>query len=212
MIKAVIFDCDGVILDSADIKTKAFRKLFLQYPDKVDQIVDYHIQNMGVSRYVKFRHIYKDILGLPLPAEEEKRLGNKFSEIALNEILNTPFIPGAFEFISLNYKKFSLFIASGTPQEELDLIVDKRKISPYFKEIWGSPPSKNEITADILSRNPWTRKEVVFVGDSDTDLKVAEDVGIAFIARVPKGSLTLKDCSNRVNDLAMLENLLSRMN
>ncbi|GAF78578.1 unnamed protein product, partial [marine sediment metagenome] len=34
MIKAIIFDFDGVIVESSDIKTEAFRELFQDYPQK----------------------------------------------------------------------------------------------------------------------------------------------------------------------------------
>ena len=39
MIKAVIFDVDGVIIESAEIKTKAFEILFADYPDKLSEII-----------------------------------------------------------------------------------------------------------------------------------------------------------------------------
>jgi beta-phosphoglucomutase-like phosphatase (HAD superfamily) len=50
MLRAIVFDFDGVILESADIKTNAFRALFASYPEHVDQIVDFHLRNAGVSR------------------------------------------------------------------------------------------------------------------------------------------------------------------
>ena len=62
MLKAIFFDFDGVIVESAGIKTEAFRKLFSNYPDQVDEIVDYHKANAGISRYDKFDYIYEKIL------------------------------------------------------------------------------------------------------------------------------------------------------
>ena len=50
MIKAIIFDFDGVLVESAEIKTKAFEMLFSDYPDTIDDIVQYHKKNMGISR------------------------------------------------------------------------------------------------------------------------------------------------------------------
>ena len=61
MIKAIIFDFDGVLVESAEIKTEAFRQLFSSFPDKVHEIVEYHKRNMGISRYVKFRYFYENI-------------------------------------------------------------------------------------------------------------------------------------------------------
>jgi beta-phosphoglucomutase-like phosphatase (HAD superfamily) len=38
-IEVVVFDLDGVLLESADIKTEAFRVLFEGYPAHLDQII-----------------------------------------------------------------------------------------------------------------------------------------------------------------------------
>ena len=58
MIKAIIFDFDGVLIESAAIKTEAFREVFSKWQDKVDEIVTYHNKNMGISRFVKFKYFY----------------------------------------------------------------------------------------------------------------------------------------------------------
>ena len=45
MIKAVIFDFDGVILESADIKTESFKDMVSDYPMEIaEQFVEYHMQ------------------------------------------------------------------------------------------------------------------------------------------------------------------------
>ena len=52
MIEAIIFDFDGVILESADIKTNAFRTLFeKESPELINKIISYHFKNMGISRF-----------------------------------------------------------------------------------------------------------------------------------------------------------------
>jgi beta-phosphoglucomutase-like phosphatase (HAD superfamily) len=63
MIKAIIFDLDGVLIESAEIKTDAFRMLFADYPDRLPEIIAYHQRNAGISRYNKFRYFYEKILG-----------------------------------------------------------------------------------------------------------------------------------------------------
>jgi len=52
----------GVILESVDIKGWAFGGLFEAYPEYVDEIVIFHHANRGMSRFDKFRYIYKNIL------------------------------------------------------------------------------------------------------------------------------------------------------
>ena len=59
MIKAIIFDFDGVLVESNHIKTEAFKELFQDYPQHLDEIVKYHVLNGGLSRYIKIQYIYK---------------------------------------------------------------------------------------------------------------------------------------------------------
>ncbi len=184
MVKAIIFDFDGVIIESFDIKTQAFRELFKTYPNQVDKIVEYHQQNGGVSRYKKFKYIYSEILKQPLDEETFMELGEKFSNLVVEEVKKCPYVPGALEFIRKKSKKLKLFIASGTPEEELRNIAAARGISEYFKGIYGSPATKSEIIQEILSRENMEHKDAVFIGDTITDYKEARGAGVPFIARI----------------------------
>ena len=63
--KAIIFDFDGVILDSVDVKTKAFKQMYSIYGDDVmRKVVDYHLLNGGISRYKKFKYFHENFLML----------------------------------------------------------------------------------------------------------------------------------------------------
>lgn len=209
MIKALIFDFDGVILESADIKTDAFRKLFTSAStEKLNEIINYHINNMGISRYIKFKHIYNDILKLPLTAEKEEELGREFTLIVLNEVLVAPFVPGVIDFLNKNQKLFMMFIASGTPEEELRYIVKKRELGQYFREIHGTPKDKASIIADIMHRYRWKPNEIVFVGDAESDWKASEKTGVKFIARIHEGGNMLFNCNHKINDFYELKQLL----
>lgn len=208
MIKAVIFDFDGVLVESAEIKTEAFGQLFSSFPDKVHEIVEYHKRNMGISRYVKFRYFYENILGKELSHDEEMELGEKFSQIVLEKILKAPFVGGALDFFDKYHKKIPLFMASGTPDDELQYIVEERGISRYFKEIHGTPRTKPDIVLDILSRYSLSAPEVVFVGDAESDLKASRETGICFIARIVPGNDDLLGCPLKVKNFYDLGNLI----
>jgi phosphoglycolate phosphatase-like HAD superfamily hydrolase len=212
MTEAIIFDFDGVLVESADIKTEAFRQLFSRYPDKVHEIVEYHQKHMGISRYVKFRYFHENILGKELSQDEEIELGEKFSEIVLESILKVPFVAGTLDFLEVHYKKTPLFIASGTPEEELHYIATQRGISHYFKEIHGTPRTKPEILINILSRFSWHASDVVFVGDAESDLKAAQESGVGFVARIsPSGDDRLSGCPFRINTMHELEEAINRI-
>lgn len=213
MIKAIIFDFDGVILESAEIKTRAFRKLFEQnYPGKVEAIVEYHCNNMGISRYLKFGYIFENILHLPLSKELEEELGQRFSAIVYEEVLEAPFVPGALEFLAKNGGKYYIFVASGTPEEELKSIMSQKRISHLFREVHGSPKQKTSIIEDLLNRYALTNKEAVFVGDAESDRIASEKVAVNFIARITSENIQkFHDCPLKVNDLTAIDNVLLRL-
>ncbi len=182
-VKAVIFDFDGVILESADIKTVAFVEMFDHRPDLQPAILAHHLDNLGVSRYDKFAWIYKELLGEGFTDEIREQMGRDFSALVLQKILACPFVPGAYETLDSLVGEMPLFIASGTPQEELDLIVDQRGLRPYFKEVWGSPRKKADIIQDILTRYELTSCEALMVGDGASDHKAAVQTDLHFVAR-----------------------------
>ena len=206
MIEAVIFDFDGVLVESSEIKTEAFRRLFRGYPDKVDAIVEYHKENMGISRYVKFRYFYEKILGQELSRDKETELGERFSRLVREKVITAPFVTGTLDFLNAHYTEMPFFIASGTPQEELVYITRKRGLSRYFKEIHGTPRKKPEIIEDILSRYSWPPSNVIFVGDAESDLKAAQETGVCFIARItPGNSSSLSGCPFKINSMEELD-------
>lgn len=210
MIKAIIFDFDGVIIESAEVKTSAFRRLFAEeYPDKVDDILAYHRRNMGISRFVKFRYIYDHILKRPLSTAMEKALGDRFSGFVFDEVLKVPLVAGAMEFMISNAGRYSLFVASGTPAEELFDILKLRGMNRFFNEVYGTPGQKIEIINGILKKHSLNKNEVVFVGDAESDRSASESAGVAFIARVKSGDCQrLEDCKWKICDLRELDGIL----
>ena len=61
-IKGLIFDFDGVILDSVKIKEKAFKKIVNKYLTASEKFMKYHNKNLGISRELKFEYFYKNII------------------------------------------------------------------------------------------------------------------------------------------------------
>lgn len=203
MIKAIIFDFDGVIIESAQLKTEAFRKLFSRWPDKVDQIVSYHLKNMGISRYLKFKYFYESVLKEPYTEEIGSELGRQFSAIVLDEVKKAPFVKGTLNFLENKYQEYMFFIASGTPENELNEIINYRDIKKYFKEIFGTPATKTEIIKQIMKRHSLRKKEVVFVGDAESDQNAARATSIPFILRITPENDHLRDSSKY-----MIENFI----
>lgn len=208
MIKALIFDFDGVILESADIKTEAFAEMFSDYPSKQKEIIDYHLINAGISRYVKFRYIYEKILGQEFTKEKEIELGRTFSQLVFQRILSAPFVPGAREFLDANKLRYHFFIASGTPEEELYDIIRRRGLEGYFKEIHGSPKKKLDIVNGIAKNHRFLKDEIIYIGDAESDRIAAEGAGIVFIERNNNANPPLNGPPWIIRDLFDLSEIL----
>lgn len=183
--KAIIFDFDGVIVESSDIKTRAYAQLYKEYgPDVVGEIVRYNMIQGGLSRYEHFRHFHNNILKKDLDSNEEADLAEKFSQLVKQAVIDAPYVPGIIEFLNTYKDIIDFYIVSGTPEEELKYIINVRDIAHYFKGIYGSPRCKADIINDILTSANLEKKNVVMIGDNMTDYDGATIAGISFIGRM----------------------------
>jgi phosphoglycolate phosphatase-like HAD superfamily hydrolase len=200
-LRAIVFDFDGVILESADIKTQSFLALYADYPDKLGAIRDYHIAQAGISRYVKFEHIQKNILGLPYTEEVKKRVSAEFERLTREKILRCPQVPGAEDLLRVLRGRTLRIVGSGTPQAELELIVAERGMGEWFEELWGSPRKKADILRDVMARHDLRPQKVLMVGDGMSDYDAARDTGARFLGRETETSFNGL-CVEKVRDMA----------
>jgi phosphoglycolate phosphatase-like HAD superfamily hydrolase len=212
MISTVIFDFDGVIVDSVDIKGQAFCHLFRHQPEEIrGRIADLHANHAGMTRYEKFKIIYQEFLNQPATAADLEMLSAEFSRFCVEKIINVAYIPGAFEFISKHYADYNLYVASSAPESELKEIVHRRGITGFFKATFGTPRTKLAICRDILEQNRLSPQHVAFIGDSISDYEVARQCGTHFIGRVDKNSkdlLSKQPLRIRLCDLSRLNDVL----
>lgn len=180
-IKIIVLDCDGVILDSVSVKTEAFVRLVREHgEDATKKMLYYHLNNGGVSRFEKFAWFYRKVLDREITGEESNEMNRRFTDYCLDGVMNAAFVPGALEFITAYHKRIPLYVASGTPQEELRKVFIARDLAGYFKGVYGTPPAKAAILARIIRDARVSPKETLMVGDSSTDLEAAESVGSLF--------------------------------
>lgn len=208
MIKSIIFDFDGVLADSVDIKTQAFAELYNEYGEKVvDKVVEHHLANGGISRFQKFKLYHREYLDITLTQDKLIELGEKFSEIVKQKVINAPYINGAYRFLKDYYNKYLIFICSGTPEEEIKEIIAKRRMDIFFKGVYGSPKRKKDLIEEIFSSSKLNRKEILFIGDALNDYDAARSEGIVFIG-VSKDSDYFPQNIHVIPDLTKLSEVL----
>jgi phosphoglycolate phosphatase-like HAD superfamily hydrolase len=184
-LEAVVFDCDGVILESAGLKSEAFRRIGgLFGPEIQVRLYEHHLRHTGVSRYEKFAWLYCTEFGREITIEESRRLGEIFAGYCLEAVLAAPFVPGFEEALAwFQSRGVALFVASGTPQEELETVLRARGLARRFQGILGTPPAKSRLLAGIIAENGFDPGRVLMVGDGETDLQAAQENGTLFFGR-----------------------------
>jgi phosphoglycolate phosphatase-like HAD superfamily hydrolase len=185
---AIVFDFDGVLVESVGIKTQAFVELYRDHGDGVmAAVAAYHSAHGGVSRYEKFRYFHSVLLGEPLSEADERLLDAKFSTLVEDAVVAAPAVTGAREFVDKYCQRLPLHIASATPTEELRRIVIRRGLRDCFREVEGAPQTKGEILRRIIAAGGYVPERVLMIGDSLSDCDGAREAGSAFLGRVERG-------------------------
>lgn len=214
-IKAIFFDFDGVIKDSTSVKTEAFRALYAGYGKKVtDGVVKHHTENGGISRFEKIRFYHQVFLGIQLKETELQEWCDRFSELVLRKVIESPYVNGAEKAIEDLSKDHLLFIISGTPQIEMEYIIRQLALNSKFEKVCGSPKRKEKWSKEIIDKYRLNNKEVLFIGDAMTDFEAAEACRLHFVLRTHSENERLfedKKCK-KIPDLEGLVNAVKQIN
>jgi phosphoglycolate phosphatase-like HAD superfamily hydrolase len=191
--KVLLWDFDGVIMDSNPVRTYGFEEVLKGYPaEQLNELITYHMQNGGLPRYDKFRYFFEKIRGEQVSEQEIARLSARFSEIMLGRLLDRSLlIPDSVAFIKANYTNFIMHIVSGSDQTELRTICAHLGLTQYFVSVVGSPVLKPLLTRQILQTYNYNKCEVAFIGDSVNDYNAAVENGIDFYGYNNKRLLNL---------------------
>ena len=180
----IIFDFDGVLAESNDIRIQGFADLFADLPaDVLARFMEFVKANGGLSRYGKIRHLYSDILERPLAENEVHAWAREYSRLVVERVAESRAVPGSLEFITEYADRFEYAVVSGSDQDELRQVCRHRGIHQYFRAIYGSPTEKTENLVALMSSRVWDRQACVYVGDSMNDYDAATAAGISFIGR-----------------------------
>jgi phosphoglycolate phosphatase-like HAD superfamily hydrolase len=183
-IKNIFFDFDGVIAESVSAKTDAFREMYAPYGEVIaNEVVEYHINHGGVSRFEKFKYWEKKFFNKDISEDRVDELAKQFSNLVLNKVIVSDEVPGVNAFIKKYSKELNFWIITGTPTSEIEIIVDKRGLMNYFLGIHGSPKNKRYWTEYLLKKHHLKREETLFIGDATTDLDAATFSNLHFALR-----------------------------
>lgn len=178
MLKTVIFDLDGVLIDSEPLMRFAFEASYRQVIGAGPVPIEAYLEHMGES----FPNIM-DQLGLPLD------LWKPYRELCQAHIDRIALFPEAREMLvwaktSLNLK---LAVLTGKDQARTLQILDHFDLAQFFNVVIASdqlqhPKPDPEGLLQILQLLNCSADEAAMVGDAVSDVFCAQGAGVTSIA------------------------------
>ena len=199
MIKAVIFDCDGVLFDSEPYFELGTKELIRTYGIELSQeIFDRNIGGTG-------RMMCEDILNsYPSIKDDLDTLNNKFFEYTDKYLMSDSIKPfeGLYDFVKkLHNLGYRLAVASSSPKYYVQHKLDLFNIAQFFDLLvcgddvtkCKPDPQVYNLTVEKLDLN---KEECIVIEDATNGIKSAKNAGlycIAYKASVVKQDTSLAD-------------------
>jgi len=215
-----IFDCDGVILNSNQIKKEAFQQILSQF--EVDLVNIYNqspVSKNGYSRHQKFAYFSEIILQLKGKDYDVKlsQLLEDYSNLVVSKLIYCE-IPSSLEFGFNNFMSLKqVLVVSAGDEKEIKHVFEKRGLNNFVEEtnIYGSPKTKQENISNLyLEKKILNTDKVLLIGDAAYDYEVASKFNFDFLfvsdwtADHSFLSFVLENNISRINNLNYLENHL----
>ena len=127
MIEAVVFDLDGVLLDSEEIWDRAREELARERGGRWHDRAQRDMMGMSSTEWSRYM---ADVIGLPEPPEEINReVVHRLTELYREEL---PAIPGAREAVERLAARWPLGLASSSNRELIDLVLELLGVEHLF--------------------------------------------------------------------------------
>jgi len=190
---AVLFDFDGVIVNSEPLHFQAFREvLAVEHIDLSEE--EYYRELIGFDDKGAFRHLYK-VRNLPLPPKTFLNLMARKSRAMMELIHRRQFsaLPGVEQFVRTLWRRLPLGICSGALREEIEAMLEGISLRDCFSvvvaalnEKIGKPdPQGYLMTAELLGEKTHRNlrpPDCLIVEDAPTVIKSVRAVGFPVLA------------------------------
>ena len=181
-INTIIFDCDGVILNSNQLKTKAYYKAALpSYGHELaSSLTTYLMNNAGKPRGHFIDYFLKNIVSPDISELGYEELLNAVTLEIQKGLMECEISPCLFK-LRERTPNIKWLVASGGVEKELRNVFKNRSLFDLFDGgIYGGPKTKDEILTSLCNNNH-IKFPVLFLGDSKYDYEVARKAKLDFL-------------------------------
>jgi phosphoglycolate phosphatase len=180
MIRAVVFDFDGTLVDSNALKRAAYDTVVRGHPSGAALVAE-AIARSEPDRRAVFELYARLQSARNVVSLDSGILVEAYSKIVDESVAQAPEIPGAGPLLStLARSKLSCHVSSATPADSLERIVDARGWTRYFVSVNGRPETKLATLKRISSQTGICADQFAVVGDGADDLESAAQFGARF--------------------------------
>ena len=102
----------------------------------------YHEENAGITRYIKFKYLFGELLNKSSFEAQYRQALTMFSDLCTKKLIACPVTKGALEFLAWLPESDAKFIVSAGSETELQAVFDKKQISNLFTGIYGGAKTK----------------------------------------------------------------------
>ena len=182
MIEAVIFDLDGVLLDSEQVWDEAREQLAKERGGRWHENAQRDMMGMSSPEWSRYMH---DVIGLPEPPEEISR--EVVERIAKLYREHLPVVPGAREAVERLAARWPLGLASSSNRELIDLALELLGVKHRFKatvsseEVTRGKPAP-DVYLEAARRLGVDPTHAAAIEDSENGIRDAKASGMRVIA------------------------------
>lgn len=211
----IVFDFDGVLVDSNAVKRNAYYEALADIPgsaDAINEILDGPPLEPS-DRYHTIKRIVSLLGELGLHTEDRPRLtaerAERYSSICARGLRLCAELPGASRLLARLSETHPLYVNSATPEPILRATVAERGWATHFRDILGSPATKVANLQRIALAEGIELRQILFVGDSEVDRLAAGQTGCPFVGVVIEAGRFEVSPARVVTDLADLPSLVA---
>ena len=182
MIEAVVFDLDGVLLDSEQIWDEVREQLARERDGRWHDGAQRAMMGMSSTEWSQYMH---DEIGLPEPPEEISAEVVRRLEARYRQPL--PLLDGAVEAVDRLAARWPLGIASSSNREVIDLVLDLSGLAPLFKvtvsseEVARGKPAP-DVYLEAARRLGVAPERSAAIEDSENGIRAAKAAGMRVVA------------------------------